>query len=125
MTIQFLENLEDHRDLTLEEWNFREILRGKLLHLLELQRIYWKQRGSIKWVTLGDAGTKFFHANATIRHRRNIITKLAIDEGEVHTSHASKELVVWQSFKQRLGVSEFNNMLFDLTSLIQMHHDLG
>jgi hypothetical protein len=62
MTIQFLENLEDHRDLTLEEWNFREILRGKLLHPLELQRIYWKQRGSIKWVILEDAGTKFFHA---------------------------------------------------------------
>ena len=105
MTIQFLENLVDHRDLTLEEWNFREILRGKLLHLLELQRIYWKQRGSIKWVTLGDAGTKFFHANATIRHRRNIITKLATNEGDVHTSHASKVLVIRQSFKQRMGVS--------------------
>ena len=94
MTIQFLENLEDDRDLTLEEWNFRDILRGKLLHLLELQRIYWKQRGSIKWVTLGDAGTKFFYANATIRHRKNTITKLTIEDGEVHTSHASKELVI-------------------------------
>lgn len=45
LTLQLLETLEEHRDLSLEEWNFRSILREKLLSLLEQQRIYWKQRG--------------------------------------------------------------------------------
>jgi hypothetical protein len=52
--------IEEFRDLSLVEWNFRKILEGKLQTLLHRQRIYWKQRGNIKWVTLGDASTKFF-----------------------------------------------------------------
>jgi hypothetical protein len=49
--------------------------------MLEWQRLYWKQRGTIKWVTSGDARKKFFHANATIRHRQNLITSLEDDNG--------------------------------------------
>ena len=67
-TIQRLDIIEEYRYLSLEEWNFRSILKEKMFSLLEQQRTYWRQRGNIKWVTLGDAGTKFFHANATIRH---------------------------------------------------------
>jgi hypothetical protein len=61
------------RDLSLQEWNFGVIIKNKLLVLLEQQKIYWRQRGAIKWVSLGDATTKFFHANATIRMRGNLI----------------------------------------------------
>lgn len=67
--IHFLEVIGDFRDLSVEEWNFKEILKDHLLGLLEQERLYWKQRGAIKWVKLGDTGTKFFHAHATIRHR--------------------------------------------------------
>ena len=80
--------------MSLEEWNFRAILNEKLLSLLEQQRIYWKQRGAIKWATLGDAGTKFFHTNATIRHRRNVMPSLRTDSGESVTSHAHKEALI-------------------------------
>jgi len=58
------------------EWNFKEVLVEKLNHLLEQQRIYWKQRSKIRWVKDGDAGTKLFHANATIKHRNNLIAQL-------------------------------------------------
>jgi hypothetical protein len=74
MIILFLEVLEDFRDLSLLEWNFKEMLENHLLSLLEKQKIYWKQRGNIKWVQLGDVGTHFFHANATIRYRSKLIT---------------------------------------------------
>lgn len=80
--IEFLEFLEDFRDLSLEEWNFREILRNILLFLLEQQRIYWRQRGALKWVKLGDEGTKIFHANATIKNRNNFISRLVSGSGE-------------------------------------------
>ena len=79
--------LEEFRNLTLHEWNFRFILKQKLLSLLRQQKIYLKQRGSIRWVTKGDAGTKFFHANATIRHRKNLITCLEDSLGVIHSVH--------------------------------------
>jgi hypothetical protein len=52
--------IEESRDLTLEEWNFRKIIQDHLGSLLEQQRIYWKQRDKIKWTTLGDENTKKF-----------------------------------------------------------------
>jgi hypothetical protein len=38
--------------------------------------LYWRQRQTIRWVKLGDENSRFFHANATIKHRRNLITTL-------------------------------------------------
>lgn len=38
--IQFLDIIEEHRDLSLPEWNFRSLLKEKLQFLLEQQRIY-------------------------------------------------------------------------------------
>ena len=71
-----MEILEEHRDLSLEEWNFKEILDERLVALVHQQKIYWKQRGTVRWVKFGGAGTCFFHSTATIRHRRKLITSL-------------------------------------------------
>jgi hypothetical protein len=60
LIIQFMDFIEESRDLTIQEWNFKDVLVHHLQVLLSNQRIYWKQRGQIKWATLGDAGTKFF-----------------------------------------------------------------
>jgi hypothetical protein len=46
-----MNNLEEFRDLSLEEWNVRYILKENLERVLEQQRIYWIQRGRIKWTT--------------------------------------------------------------------------
>jgi hypothetical protein len=40
LTLQFLDSLEEYRDLSIEEWNFRVVVRENLLALLEQQRIY-------------------------------------------------------------------------------------
>lgn len=45
LTIQLLDFLEEFRDLSLEEWNFRGILREKLLSLLEQQRDILETKG--------------------------------------------------------------------------------
>ena len=55
-----MEILEEHRDLSLEEWNFKDILNERLVALVHQQKIYWKQRGTVRWVKFGDAGTSFF-----------------------------------------------------------------
>ena len=90
----FFDLLEFHRDLTLEEWNFKHILEDKLFSLLRQQRIYWKQRGTIKWVKFGDEGTKFFHANATIRSRNNFITTLHDNDGNPKSRHSEKASIL-------------------------------
>jgi hypothetical protein len=71
-----LDTLEEFRDLALEEWNFKKILQEHLTNLLEQQRVYWMQRGRIKWATLGDENTNFFHSTASIRHNKNSIMML-------------------------------------------------
>jgi len=103
--LSLLEIIEESRDLTIAEWNFKEVLKSKLDQLLDQQRTYWKQRGKIRWVKEGDAGTKLFHACATIKHRGNLIAQLQKSNGEVVLSHAEKEKILWEAFKDRLGQS--------------------
>lgn len=97
----------------------------KLSSLLRQQHIYWKQRGSIKWVTLGDASTKFFHANALIKFRRNLITSLEDFDSNSITEHNAKAELIWTSFKDRLGITSFQGMNFNLPTLIHANDDLS
>jgi hypothetical protein len=123
--IQFLDIVEEFRDLTLEEWNFRNIISSHLANLLEQQRIYWRQRGTINWAKLGDECTAFFHANATIRHRFNHIATLLDSSGIELSQHEAKAELLWNSFKERMGVSEYTHMYFDLPSILVQESNLS
>jgi hypothetical protein len=125
LVLSFLNIIEEFRDLSLIEWNFRKLLEGKLISLLQQQRTYWKQRGNLKWVTLGDAGTKFFHAQATVKHRRNFIAQLQTENGTVLVEHGDKAALIWESFKERLGASSFASVGFDLNSYFTSAPDLS
>ena len=48
-------------------------LSKKMDDLLQKQEIFWAQRSRINWLKHGDRNTKFFHAKATQRRRRNYI----------------------------------------------------
>jgi hypothetical protein len=116
LVLTFINFLEEFRDLSLVEWNFRKLLEEKLISLLKQQKTYWKQRGAIKWVTLGDANTKFFHAQATIKYRRNVITQLQDEQGNIMTDHSRKTNLIWLAFKERLGTTNFSSINFDLNA---------
>lgn len=74
---------------------------------------------------MGDKNTKFFHANASIKHRRNLIAIL-VDNSEVTIyGHEQKANLLWTDFKERLGTSSFERMLFDLPSLMNQDVDLS
>jgi hypothetical protein len=117
--------LEEFRDLSIIEWNFRQLLKEKLASLLRQQQIYWKQRGTVKWVKFGDEGTKFFHANATIKHRRKLITSPVDDNGLELFDRTSKADLLWASYKERLGTTDNIFMQFDLGTLLQRSNELG
>lgn len=116
--IAFLDTLEEARDLSLEEWNVRKIVQEHLQRLLHQQLIYWKQRGTIKWVKFGDECTEFFHATASVKHRKSVITALEDAHGNSITSHQGKANLLWESYKERLGTLEFTRMHFDLEDLL-------
>lgn len=79
----------------------------------------------MKWVRFGDAGTKFLHANATIRHRRNLITSLEDASGVPQSNHEAKANILWEAYKGRLGISEFHDMAFNLGNLFPNPVDLS
>jgi hypothetical protein len=94
ITLAFLDSLEEFRDLALEEWNFRKLVQENLGKLLDQQREYWKQRGKIKWATLGDENTNFFHSTATISHNRNSIMMLKDRNGVEKFRHEEKADII-------------------------------
>jgi hypothetical protein len=104
--ILLLDTQEELGDLSLEEWNFRHILKQHLESFRQHQNTYWKQRGTIKWVRFGNECTSFFNASATIKHKRNATTSLTYSFRSILTSHEDKASVLWNSIKERLGVSE-------------------
>jgi hypothetical protein len=69
-------------------------LYDKLITLLKQQRAYWKRRSKINWIKEGDAGTRLFHAKATIRHRGNTISSLLTDQGLNVSDHDSKATLI-------------------------------
>ena len=87
--------------------------------LLHLQFVYWKKRCTIRYIKLGRENTKFFHAMATERHRRNSIASLTDIDGSTVSSHSRMEGIIWNCFKNRMGVSAGIVMGFDLTALLK------
>lgn len=72
----------------------------------------------------GDKCTEFFHSNATIRHRQNTITLLRDSNGLEFLEHEAKANLLWDSFKGRMGTSNYTHMYLDLSSLLTVHPDL-
>jgi hypothetical protein len=103
----------------LEEWNFRKLIQGHLGNLLEHQRVYWQQRGRIKWATLEDENMNFFHATTTINHNRNSIMMLKDRNGQEKFKHEEKATLIWEAFKERLETSDYSHMHFNLNELIR------
>jgi hypothetical protein len=79
----------------LEQFRLSWTSSGKLISLLHQQKLYWKQRGIIKWVELGEEDIEFFHANATIKLRKTLITSLKDESAIEYFQHQSKVKLLW------------------------------
>ena len=109
-----MDGLEDQRALSELEVAFIGLVKNHLASLLESKRIYWKQRNTIRWVNLEDENTHFFHTVVTISHKRNFIVTLTKPDGTTVSDHDKKASLLWSSYKDRLGVSEFLGISYQL-----------
>lgn len=123
--ILYYDTIEEFRDLTLVELNGRNILKEHLAKTLEYQRIYWKQRATIRQIKVGEANTKKIQAKATIKHRNNHITMVRDEQGHEHFDHTSKAAIIFRAFKERLGSSANTQNPLLLHNLILQHERLS
>ena len=76
-----MDGVEDQRPLSRLESAFRGLVKSHLTSLLKSKRAYWKQSNTVRWVTLGDENSSFFHTMATISHKRNFIVSITNSKG--------------------------------------------
>ena len=122
--ILHLDALEELRTLYNPEHNLRNILKTHLAALLRSMNTYWKNRYTENRIKFGGECTKFFHAMATITFRKNTIMQLQNDQGVWIQDHESKAGIIWNAFRNRMGVTEMPTMLYNLQSLFTPHEDL-
>jgi hypothetical protein len=115
--ILLLDTLEENRPLYTTEFNFRKIVKLHLEDLLKIECNYWRKRCTIRWIKMAEDNTKFFHAMATARYRRNNIAMLKSEDGRVVTDHQEIAGMLWSSYRNRMGQTEGISMQFDLNRL--------
>ncbi|XP_073358055.1 uncharacterized protein [Aegilops tauschii subsp. strangulata] len=123
--ILFFHTIEDFRTLTDVESNGRNFLKQHLMHLLQLQKIYWQQRATIRWVKFGEANSQYFKAKATIKCRVNHIDCLHDELGNSFKDHSSKANILHHAFKKRLNTSVPTFNPLNLESLLHTDVDFS
>jgi hypothetical protein len=102
-----------------------EILcRPKLLNCSTFKK-YIGNKGHISsGLLMGIFVQDFFHAHATLKHRRNSIASLTDDNRTNFSEHDHKADLTWNAFKNRLGTSDFLGIDFDPPNLLNRHDGL-
>jgi hypothetical protein len=104
--ISLVDAIENFRDLSPMERSFRTAMKQHLATLLQQQLVYWKQRGKIKWVTLGDENSRFFHSMASSQKNKNHIATINDNSSAPVSDHATKATLLLHAYKDRLGQTE-------------------
>lgn len=74
--INVLDQCANERSLNDHEIEERQIAQSELWDWLKKKEAYWAQNSRSKWLKEGDKNTKYFHALASNRKRKNCITSL-------------------------------------------------
>ncbi|XP_071677171.1 uncharacterized protein [Lolium perenne] len=114
--LSLLDFFEESRPLSGPERALRAAARETLALAIKKNAAHWKQRGKFRAVKEGDENTKFFHARATQRFRRNGIRALLIDGVEVVDHHGKAE-ALRVFYAELLGRARPTAWAFDLDAL--------
>lgn len=100
--IDMLDLFEETRPLSTDEFSLRSLCRSTLERLVLMRAARWKQRGKFRAVVEGDENTRFFHARASQRMRRNSIRTLDV-AGVTVASHDAKAAALFSYYNGLLG----------------------
>lgn len=78
-------------------------IKKHLTSLLQHHKLYWQQRGKVKWVTLGSEKYKNFKSMTIIHKRNNNIASLVKADESIVTSHDEKTTQLRSAVNERLG----------------------
>ncbi|KAK3230036.1 hypothetical protein Dsin_001917 [Dipteronia sinensis] len=79
--------------------------------LVAREEVYWKLRSRADWLVAGDRNSKFFHARASARKKKNFISKIIDDDAgiaRVGVVGGEFSRVCLQVLKGEASISEFN-----------------
>ena len=80
-------------------------LTDRIIELNHREEIMWQQRSRIRWLSAGDKNTRFFHLRASLRRKKNKISKLKRPDGQV-TEDADEMSKLATMFYKNLYSSE-------------------
>lgn len=120
-----LEIAQDNRILSYQETWLKNNLKKHILALSSLQRTIARSRSRIGWLAEGDANTALFHLHARYRKRKNFISKLSSDDGQVLASHEQKEKNILEFYSNLLGAAPEREVTINLEALGIPRHNLA
>ncbi|XP_071678659.1 uncharacterized protein [Lolium perenne] len=104
------------RALSLDEGSLRATCRSTLERLILARAAHWKQRGKFRAIVEGDENSKFFHARASQRLRRNSNRTLDIG-GVADAAHDAKAAALFSYYSNLLGWRPAVQWEFDVNAL--------
>lgn len=116
MVIDLLDYVEEQRPLLPRECNLRALIVKILSRASQSKLLLWKQRSKIKAAIEGDENTKFFHACANQRLRKNRIQVIE-HNGSDFVSHEHKAAILHTFYQGLLGSTVPTDWSFDLRDL--------
>jgi hypothetical protein len=57
----------------------------------------------MRWIKVGKDNTNFFHAMASQRYRRNAISFIKYDNGDLVSDHQQMTCIIHSKFRERMG----------------------
>jgi hypothetical protein len=92
-------------------------LKEELNNLLDIEEFKWKQRAKVNWFKNGDRNTKFFHAFANHKRKKNFISKVRDKDGSLCVTKASIERAFVSYFKELFTSSDHVDVEACISSL--------
>jgi len=114
--IAALDLLEEERPLSDCEAKLRTLATQSLQNIHTEQLTYWRQRFNLRIAVEWDENSRFFHAAASGRRRKNLITCLE-HEGQTVHAHDGKANILYNFYRELLGTSRPVLWAFNLSTL--------
>ena len=121
--IAILDVVQEFRQLTGQEIQFRRDLKARVFGLSAVEKIRAKQQSRLSEIKAADANSRLFFLRINGRQRKNFIQQLYTDSG-VLIGHKEKENLIFEHYSKLFGTTEQRQYTLDWELLGMQSHDL-